>query len=337
MRLFENANYPFMQWRRRAYVVTAALFLGTLVAMGLNVAQLGSWLNYGVDFTGGTAVQLKFDRPTSVDEIRAAAAAGGHDDWEIARFGDADEFLVRMPAFEGSLEQTSKERVQAAIGSRFQPDDYEVARTEAVGPKVGDELQARALIAILLSFAATLVYLWFRFEWRFGLAAIAATAHDILITLGILAAFRSEISLGTVAAFLTIVGYSLNDTIVVFDRIRENLAKPRHGLSYLEVLNRSINETLPRTVLTGSATLGTLLSLILFGGPVIRDFAVVLLLGIFIGTFSSIFVATPVLHFIESKFPHKTPKKEQALRSHSATRPPRSTGGSTRAVREKTA
>ena len=192
-----------------------------------------------------------------------------------------------------------------------------MARTESVGPKVGNELQYRALIAILLSFLVTMAYLWVRFEWRFGLAAIAATAHDILITLGLLAIMGSEISLGTVAAFLTIVGYSLNDTIVVFDRIREDLAKPRHGKTYMELLNQAINETLPRTVLTASGTLATLVSLAVLGGPVIRDFAVVLILGIFIGTFSSIFVASPVLYFIESKWPHKTPTRQQAAPSHS--------------------
>src|SRR5690606_31433025 len=158
------------------------------------------------------------------------------------------------------------------------------------------------------SFALTLVYLAFRFEWRFGLAAIIATANDILLALGFIAAMRMEISIATIAAFLTIVGYSLNDTIVVFDRIRENLAKRVRGMSFTDVINRSINETLPRTVLTSVTTLATLLALYLFGGAVIRDFAVVLILGIVIGTFSSIFVASPALAFIESKWPRREKK-----------------------------
>ena len=315
MRIFQNANYPFMAWRRRAYIITALLFAASLGAMLLNVQQIGSWLNYGVDFQGGTLVHLRFKQPVEVDQIRAAARSAGHEGWEISQFGGADEVVIRKE-FNEEVGRTAAQDVQQALQSRFPAGSYEVARTEAVGPKVGDELQYRALMAILLSFLATLVYLAIRFEWRFGVAAIAATAHDIIITLGILAMTRTEISLGTVAAFLTIVGYSLNDTIVVFDRIRESLAKPRHGLSYMELLNRAINETLPRTVLTASGTLVTLVSLFLFGGPVIRDFALVLILGIFIGTFSSIFVASPVLYFIEQKWPPKPTKKAQAAASH---------------------
>ncbi len=261
MRLFENANYPFIQWRTRAYIVTAIMLAIGFGAMALNYGRHGSWLNYGVDFKGGTLVQLDFVRPVPVEQIRGAAQAKGHD-WEITNFGAPDQFLVRMEEFTEQQGNSVQNQVQQALAPRFvAPRDYTVQRVESVGPKVGDELQYRALIAILLSFVATLVYLAFRFEWRFGVAAIAATAHDILITLGILAVLRSEISLGTVAAFLTIVGYSLNDTIVVFDRIRENLHKKHTGESYQDLLNRSINETLPRTVLTGSSTLGTLIAL----------------------------------------------------------------------------
>jgi preprotein translocase subunit SecF len=316
MRLFTNANYPIMHWRKRAYAVTALLFLATFGAMGLNVAQLGSWLNYGVDFRGGTLVHLAFTRPVEITDVRAAARAAGREDWEISRFGGNNEVVVRKETFQENLGRSPEEDVRAALRSRFPDNTYKVVRTEAVGPKVGDELQYRALIAILISLAITMVYLAVRFEWRFGLAAIAATFHDILITLGILAITRNEVSLGTVAAFLTIVGYSLNDTIVVFDRIRESLTKPRHDQTYLEVLNRAINETLPRTVLTASGTLVTLVSLFLFGGPVIRDFAMVLILGIFIGTFSSIFVAAPVLYFIQNKWPNK-PARQQAASSRS--------------------
>jgi preprotein translocase subunit SecF len=315
MRLFEKANYPFIQWRTRAYVVTAIMLAIGLGAMVMNAARHGSWLNYGVDFQGGTLVQLDFRQPVPVEQIRSAAQSRGHN-WEITNFGAPDQFLVRTEQFTEQQGNSVQSQVERALAPRFAaPRDYTVQRVESVGPKVGDELQYRALVAILLSFVATLAYLAFRFEWRFGVAAIAATAHDILITLGILAVLRSEISLGTVAAFLTIVGYSLNDTIVVFDRIRENLAKPHHGRSYAQLLDRSINETLPRTVLTGSTSLLTLLSLYIFGGAVIRDFALVLMLGILIGTFSSIFVASPVLNFIESRWPHRG-KREQAVRSH---------------------
>ncbi len=319
MRIFENANYPFMDWRRRAYLITAVLLLVGIGSMVMNWQRDGSWLNYGVDFRGGTLVQLKFDQPTNVEQIRAAATAGGHADWVITRFGSADEFVVRMRSFEESLESPIQDQVASTLAPTF-GEAFQVVRTEAVGPKVGSELQLRALIAILLSFAATMLYLWIRFEWRFGVAAIVATAHDIVVTLGFLAFMQSEISLGTVAAFLTIVGYSLNDTIVVFDRIRENLAKPRHGRSMRQLLDLSINETLPRTLLTGISTLATLGSLALFGGAVIRDFAVVLILGIVIGTFSSIFVAAPVLNAVEERFPRAPRRSQTAVPSHSRQR-----------------
>jgi len=317
MRVFQNANYPFLQWRRRAYIITALLILAGLVAMGLNVGRYGTWQNYGVDFTGGTLVQVQFQRPVTVEQIRNAARAGGHNEWEITQFGAGNEYVIRMPTFRETAQETSQKRVVAALNPSF-GSAVKVTRVEAVGPKVGSELQWSALLAIILSLGATLAYLWFRFEWRFGLAAIGATAHDLIITLGIIAMLRTEVNLGTVAALLTIVGYSLNDTIVVFDRIRENLTKPRHGASFTEILNRSINETLPRTVLTGGCTMGTLLALLIFGGPVIRDFALVLILGIFIGTFSSIFVASPLLNAIEGKWPHRAPKREQAAPSRSS-------------------
>jgi preprotein translocase subunit SecF len=324
MRIFEKAAYPFMDWRRRAYVVTAVLLLTGFAAMFMNWQRHGSWLNYGVDFRGGTLVQLDFTAPVAVEQIRAAAVSAGHADWEITRFGGADEFVIRTASFEESLESTIQDQVKQTLTPAFGEDGFVIARVEAVGPKVGSELQTRALIAILLSFLATMLYLWIRFEWRFGIAAVVATAHDILVTLGFLALMHSEISLGTVAAFLTIVGYSLNDTIVVFDRIRENLGKPRHGRSMAEILNLSINETLPRTVLTGVSTLATLLSLAILGGPVIRDFAIVLILGIIIGTFSSIFVAAPVLHAIEARFPRAPQKPQSVVPSHSRQRAARS-------------
>lgn len=298
MRLFANADFPFIEWRRRAFIVSGAAILIGIAAMAYNVASTGSWLNYGVDFSGGTMVQVSFDEPTTIDQIR-----GINPEWQISKFGEDSEFLIRMPAYEEDLSQDISQQVVGNLATRFDRDAFEIVRTAAISPTVGAELQQRALIAILISFVATLIYLAFRFEWRFGVAAIVATSHDIIITLGLLALLRTEISTGTVAAFLTIVGYSLNDTIIVFDRIRENLAKRIRGRSIVEIIDRSINETLPRTVLTSVTTLATLAALFLFGGAVIRDFALVLILGIGIGTFSSIFVASPALYVIQNKWP----------------------------------
>lgn len=300
MRLFAHAKYPFLEWRRRAYIISALALAIGLAAVIYNISTIGSWLSYGVDFTGGTVVQVAFEQPTTVEEIRAVDT-----NWEITRYGTGDEFVIRMPSFNEEAGSDPAAAVTTRLKETFGARPFKVVRTEAVGPKVGGELQRNALIAILLSFVTTMIYLAIRFEWRFGLAAVIATGHDILITIGILAILKSEVSLGTVAALLTIVGYSLNDTIIIFDRIRENLAKPHVGESFIQILDRSINETLPRTILTAGTTLATLVALIIFGGAVIRDFAVVLFLGVAIGTLSSIFVASPALYSITNRWPHQ--------------------------------
>ena len=318
MRVFANAKFPFLQWRRRAYIVTAVVLAVGLGAIIRNVLdpEIGSWQKYGIDFTGGTVVQVRFDDPTSSERVRQVTG----NEWEIVQFGSGNEYLIQLGTFDQGSESDAGRLVSQALATGYAPDDFTIVRTEGVGPKVGIELQRNALIAIVLSLGATLVYLAFRVEWRFGVAAVLATAHDILITLGFLALIRSEISLGSVAALLTVVGYSLNDTIVVFDRIRENLAAGLRGQTYMELLNRSINETLPRTVLTGASTLATLFALLIFGGPVIRDFTLVLILGIVIGTFSSIFVASPILHYVESRWPHQRSGTDTGA---SATKRPR--------------
>jgi preprotein translocase subunit SecF len=305
MRFFQNAGYRFLQGRLRAYVITAVLLLAGIGGAARSVLRGQPWLNYNVDFTGGSEVQVDFRGAVPVEQIRAAAAQAGYRGWEITSFGTDRDFMIRMPAAEFSQEagRDAQARVRDALGSRFASRGISIGETTAVGPRAGAELQQRALLAILLSFGATLIYLALRFEWRFATAAVVATAHDILVTLGFLTLTRTEVSLGTVAAVLTVVGYSLHDTIIVFDRVREDLAGPRGGRGFIDILNRAINETLPRTTLTVATVLATLLSLLIFGGPVIRPFVEVMVLGISIGTFSSIFVASPVLYEIERRFP----------------------------------
>jgi preprotein translocase subunit SecF len=226
--------------------------------------------------------------------------------------------VIRASLAEGTSIDEVAASVETQLDAAFGPGTYEVVRTELVGAKVGGELQQKAALAILFSFVLTLVYLAIRFEFRFGLAAVIATFHDMVITLGFLALFRVEIALPSVAAILTVIGYSLNDTIIVFDRIRENLHKKgARKRDPVELINESINETLPRTILTSGTTLVVLLSLLLLGGAVIRDFTEVLILGIVIGTYSSIFVAAPALVEIqkrwgEGKTREKKPKPEPA-------------------------
>jgi preprotein translocase subunit SecF len=245
--------------------------------------------------------------------LRSALTEADLEGVQIQQFGSSNDYLIRAPQFEQEGGESVVETVRAALAQAYGPDgEAWTSRSDAVGPRVGKELQRGALLAILISFALTLVYLAFRFEWRFGVAAVVATVHDILIAFGFISLFNIEITLTTVAAILTIVGYSLNDTIVVFDRIRENIRKYRKD-AYVNLLNRSVNETLPRTVLTSGTTVMTLGALFVLGGSVIRPFAFVLILGVVIGTYSSIFVASPVLLEIEERSGHAT---ESAKKSH---------------------
>jgi preprotein translocase subunit SecF len=311
MRFFKDASFEFIEKRRKAYVVSAAAIALGLAAMVFNIVSLGSFVDYGVDFTGGTLVQVRFDGDVTAGDLRAAL--GGAQAPSITRFGAENEFTIRAPLPEDTddLEVVARS-IRAGIDASGL-GVYEVVRTEVVGPKIGEELTRQAGLAILFSFILTLLYIAFRFEFRFGLASILATVHDILITLGFLAIFRVEISLPTVAAILTVVGYSLNDTIVVFDRIRENLnRKGGRREDPVRLIDRSINEVLPRTVLTSMTTLAVLMSLLILGGAVIRDFTIVLILGVIIGTYSSIFVASPALLEIQQRWEKKDKPKKRS-------------------------
>ena len=317
MWLFHKSRFEFISLRRKAYLFSAIVLTLGFGGMAFNMIRggsLGDWQNYGVDFTGGVLVQVRFNEDTDDSELRAAL--GGVDAPPITRFGGESEFVVRAPVDEGTdIDQVSAD-IASQVAAAYGEDAFEIVRRESVGAKIGEELQGQAALAILFSFFLTLCYIAIRFEIRFGVAAIIATAHDIMITLGLLALFRVEISLPTVAAILTILGYSLNDTIVVFDRIRENLNKRggRREDPY-RLVNRSINETLPRTVLTSGTTLAVLMSLLILGGAVLRDFTMVLILGVLIGTYSSIFIASPALLEIQKRYGTADPREKERKRA----------------------
>lgn len=318
MRFFKDASYEFIEKRRKAYVVSAVVILLGFGAMLFNVVSIGGWLDYGIDFTGGTMMVFEFEEETSAADLRAAL--GGAQAPSIAEFGAENQYIVRAPLPEGTddVEVVSRQ-LRSQLDAAPDIGVYNVLQTDIVGAKIGDELTTQAAFAILFSFLLTLIYLAFRFEFRFGLAAVIATVHDILITLGFLAIFRIEISLPTVAAVLTIVGYSLNDTIVVFDRIRENLnMKGGRREDPIKLTDRSINEVLPRTVMTSATTLAVLMALLVLGGAVIRDFTIVLILGVVIGTYSSIFVASPALIEIQERWEKKDRKKKRGATTRKA-------------------
>ena len=313
MRLFDKADYSFIQKARGAAFLSGTLILIGVSSMVLNVQSIGSWQNYGVDFSGGSLIQVRFETAVSATEIRSAL--GGAEAPPITRFGEENEFVVRA-GLGGEEMDVVRQRIEQQLGAAFQESSFSIVRTETVGPKIGAELQTKAGLAILFSFILTLIYIAIRFQFRFGLAAVIATVHDIMITLGFLAVLRIEIALPTVAAILTIVGYSLNDTIVVFDRIRENLnSRGGRRQDPVELINQSINETLPRTILTSGTTLVVLLALLVVGGVVIKDFTSVLILGVIVGTYSSIFIASPALLRIQKYFDRKEKLKGGKKRS----------------------
>ena len=320
MRLFANANYDFLGRRRIAYLATLAITLSGLLVL------LWRGLNYSVEFTGGTLVQIQSSKPIDVGAVRNALAAGGIEGAEIQTFGSDRELVIRArvakPGVDPNDTQTTARALQDALNTTLGAGTYTVLRTEAVGPKVGGELRHKALMAILFSFLAVLAYLAYRFEWRFGVAAVIATAHDIIASIAFIGVARLEVSLFVVAGLLTIIGYSLNDTIVIFDRIRENLhIRKREHLE--AILNRSINETLPRTFFTGTTALGSLVALAVLGGDVVRPFALLMLFGVIVGTFSSIFIASPALLAIEKRWPGPAARGHMAPPKAAASQPSR--------------
>jgi preprotein translocase subunit SecF len=297
-RILHGTNFDFIKWWRHAAALTAAFIL-----IGLSSFIFKGGVNYSIEFTGGTLVQVRFTQPPDPAELRAAIGEA-----EITQFGDATEYTLRLQGSQAIAQQaTAAEGVAREVEAKLRAkygDGFTIVRTEAVGPKVGAELARGAVIAMLLASLVTLVYLAFRFEWRFGLSAVLSTAHDVLITLAFIKLFHIEVSLTVVAAILTLLGYSGNDTIIIFDRVRENLKKARKEPLY-DTLNRSINETLPRSILTHVTTLTATVTLLIFAGEVLRPFSLVMTFGIFVATFSSIYVASPILLYIERKIPRK--------------------------------
>ena len=284
---------------RRWVAISAS---AVLIIIGLLTAGIRG-LNYGIDFAGGTLVELRMPRDVDIEDVRRELRGIGMGDSTIQHYGSKDEILIRMMRSPKRIEGLQGEIIKA-LEVIYGQGKVELRRTEVVGPQVGAALRKQAALAMAYALIGVLIYITIRFEFRFAVAAILALVHDVLITLGAFAVTNKELSLPVIAAFLTIVGYSLNDTIVVFDRIRENLKLFRRE-SYEAVFNRSINETLSRTILTSLTTMLVVLALFFLGGEVIHDFAFALLVGIVVGTYSSIFVASPILVFWQRLMPSK--------------------------------
>ena len=312
--LKQDTRFDFLGRRRLALCVSGVLLLLGVLSLALR------GLNFGIDFTGGTLVELNYEEPARIQEVRDALGEAGLGDAIVQYFGTSRDVMVRLPSgVEGSSAELSG-RVTGALRARVPetlsesrpgrlqqcvsidagaPRDcrIQMKRVEFVGPQVGEELTEKGGLAMLYALIGILAYVAWRFEWRFALGSVAALAHDVLFVVGAFSIFQFEFSLPVLAAVLAVIGYSLNDTIVVFDRIRENFRKIRKG-DPESVMNRAINQTLRRTVLTSITTLLVVVTLLVVGGEAVRGFSVALLIGILVGTYSSVFVASPVVYLL---------------------------------------
>jgi preprotein translocase subunit SecF len=284
-----KTNFDFVGKRYFAYGISAVLlFLGALALIQISRGAA----NMGIDFAGGTSIQVKFERPVDLGAVRQALSQGGIRDSEPQQFADGRSVMIRLKRGEAT---GTAQQVQDALRSGLKDTPFTVEASTEIGPAIGKELQKKALLAIAISLAGIVVYIAWRFEFRFGVAATVATFHDVLAVLGIVFLLNKEITLLIVTALLTIAGYSLTDTVVVYDRIRENL-RARRKESLGDVMNASINQVLSRTAMTSLTTVLAAAALFFLGGEVLHDFAFCLMLGIFVGTYSSWFVASPLIY-----------------------------------------
>ena len=304
-----QTSIDFLGRRRSAVLISGLLIVISIVSIAVR------GLNFGIDFTGGTLVEVAYSEPVAVEDVRAALNSAQIENALVQHFGTASDVMIRLPVttddtaqlsstvvaalrspFGESLDETRPGQVQQCVVASGVTEDCHVQmrRVEFVGPQVGDELTEQGTLAMLYALLGILIYVAWRFEWRFAVGSVAALIHDVVITVGAFSILQLEFSLAVLAALLAVIGYSLNDTIVVFDRIRENFRKMRKG-SAVSIMNASLNQTLRRTILTSVTTLLVVLTLLLVGGEVIRGFAAALIIGVLVGTYSSIFVASPTV------------------------------------------
>jgi preprotein translocase subunit SecF len=284
----DNTNIGFLRWRNIAVGLSVVMILASIVLVVVR------GLNFGVDFAGGLMMEVRFEEESKVDQLRGTVNSAGAGNASIQTFGDAYTVSIRLPLPPG--DEAAVQRVVAQVQDtiRAESPGASFRRTETVSGKVSEELVRAGAFAILFAMIGISIYIWFRFEWQFGIGALFALLHDVALTMGFFAVTQIEFDLNIVAAILTIVGYSLNDTIVVYDRVRENLRKYRK-MGMAELLDLSLNETLPRTIVTSLTMIIALATLVFFGGSVLFGFSITMLLGIIIGTYSSVFIAAPIL------------------------------------------
>ncbi|WP_038036472.1 protein translocase subunit SecF [Thermopetrobacter sp. TC1] len=305
----DNLNIGFMRWSKVAIIASTIAILVSIAGAFV----LG--LNFGIDFKGGTLIEIRTKGPADIAALRKTIGKLGLGSYELQEFGDPRDILIRFETQPGGEEAQQKaiRKVKEALGP-----EVEYRRVEIVGPKVSGELTKDGIIAVLTALVGVMIYIWFRFEWQFALGAVASLTHDVLLTIGLFAFTRLEFNLSIIAAILTIVGYSLNDTVVVYDRIRENMRRYKKK-KLPELIDLSINQMLSRTILTSLSTLVALLALYFFGGEVIRGFTFTMIWGVLVGTYSSIFIAAPILIWLGARLP--TEEEAAAAKEKAASRP----------------
>jgi preprotein translocase subunit SecF len=304
MQIFsKDKTYDFMAKSVPLIILSLILIISSYILLGTK------GLNYGIDFSGGTIIQIKYDKKAPIQEMREKISVDKiFENASITEFGTPEEVIVRFSSSTDSVQEDLSSKITALLQGT---GNFEVRRVDIVGPKVGGELREKGLMAMVISIFAILLYITFRFEWRFAIASVIALVHDISIALGAIVLFKVDVNLDILAALLTLLGYSLNDTIIVFDRIREEV-KGSKSFDLFYIINYSVSMTLSRTILTSLTTFFVILTLFLFGGEILHGFGLTLLVGIIVGTYSSIFVASPMLKWL--KFDVKDYKSKEALK-----------------------
>lgn len=302
----EQLNYgrkviDFMRWDNLAFAISGLLLIVSIAIIGVR------GFNWGLDFTGGTVIEISLDQPANLDDMRASMEKAGFTDPVVQNFGSSRDIIVRLPPTTGAAGQELGNKVIGLINADIDKN-ASVKRIEFVGPSVGSDLAQAGAMALLIALICILIYVGFRFEWRLALGAVIALAHDVIITMGVLSLFRIEVDLTIIASLMSVIGYSLNDSIVVSDRIRENFRKIRRGTSY-EIMNVSLTQTLSRTIMTSATTLMVVLMLYIFGGALLEGFSLTMLIGVSIGTISSIYVASALALKLGMKREHMLQQK----------------------------